>query len=253
LPKGRFATLTSWSYSVYTQYIACPFSVCLDKIQRVRITEPPNPAFIKGNRTHDIADTFVSGTGRSRPVLEEELPPVKKGDEPIKVSLTNVKDVLINMRKKKALTEQLWAFDREWLQVDWKDWDRAWLRVKTDACAETKDPPTVEIVDWKTGRIHDEHKQQRSLYALAGLQLVQIGKLAGGNPDVKLTAQHIYTDTGQRATEEFVMKDLKSLKREWVARTKMMMSDTEFKTKTGRHCSWCRFAKSKGGPCPEKM
>jgi hypothetical protein len=63
----------------------------------------------------------------------------------------------------------------------------------------------------------------------------------------------VYVDTGQDAVENFTMKNLPPLKREWAARIKQMMADTVYPTKTGRHCQWCRFAKSKGGPCPEKQ
>jgi PD-(D/E)XK nuclease superfamily len=233
---GRFATLTSWSYSVYTQYVKCPFSVCLDKIMRVRIEEPPNPAFEKGDRVHSAADVHVGGMGKP-PKLPKEM--------------AHLKARLDGLRKAKARTEQEWAFDRDWMPVSWTDWKRAWLRIKTDVCADTLKPPTVDIVDWKTGRVYDDHKQQRSLYALGGLRLVQIGTLAGGSNDVTLTASHVYTDTGQTATETFGMASLEPLKREWLARTREMMSDTRFPTRTGPHCRWCRFRKSNGGPCPE--
>src|ERR1039458_919889 len=48
----------------------------------------------------------------------------------------------------------------------------------------------------------------------------------GGDKNVKLTAQHVYVDTGQRATEEFLMKHLAPLKREWLSRIQYMMADT---------------------------
>lgn len=236
--KVRFNTLTSWSYSVYTQYIKCPFSVCLDKIQRVRIQEPPNPAFAKGDRVHGAAESHVRITGKP-PALTE--------------GLEKFKAKLDEFRKGKAAVELEWAFDAEYNPVDWRDWDRAWLRIKTDVCQDQKKPPLVQIVDWKTGKVYPDHKQQRSLYALGGLQLVKLGQLAGGSKDVQLTASHCYTDTGQTATEQFTMKDLAPLKREWATRIKQMMSDTTFNTNPGRHCTWCKFAKSKGGPCPEKM
>jgi hypothetical protein len=238
LAKGRFATLTSWSFSVYTQYVKCPFSVCLDKIQRIRITEPENPAFVKGNRVHDAAAVFAGGKGKP-PKLVEELSPIK--------------DVLVDIRKQKPRVEQEWAFDRQWNAVDWRDWERAWLRIKTDVCADSEDPPTVNVIDWKTGKVHDEHKQQRSLYALGGLQLVQLGVLAGGSKKTVLTAQHVYVDTGQRATEIFPFKRLVSLKTEWLARIERMMKDTVYTPKTGSHCRWCKYRKSAGGPCPEDM
>lgn len=235
MPKGRYATLTSWSFSVYTQYIRCPFSVCLEKIQRIRITEPPNPTFERGNRAHDAARDYVNGTGKA-PKIVQELVPVTKD--------------LVALRTAKARAEQDWSFDRNWNPVAWNDWDRVWLRIKTDACADTKEPPTVRIVDWKTGKVYPEHKQQRSLYALGGLQLVELGVLAGGSKDVQLTAEHIYIDTGQSATEKFQFKHLKKLKQEWMARIKQMMSDTVFQPiPSKQNCRYCKFAKSRGGPC----
>jgi RecB family exonuclease len=234
LPKGKFATLTSWSFSVYTQYIKCPYSICLEKIQRIRITEPENPAFVKGNRMHAGADTFIGSIGKAPPIPAELVP---------------IKDKLVKYRKLKARTEQEWAFDRQWNAVAWNDWDKAWLRIKTDVCADTLEPPTVDIVDWKSGKQYDDHRQQRSLYAMGGLQLVQLGALAGGSKDTTLTAQHVYIDTGQAATETYKMKQLPALKREWMARIEQMMSDTVYTPKPGSACRWCKFGKSKGGPC----
>jgi hypothetical protein len=233
-PKPRFATLTAWSFSVYMQYCKCPFSVCLDKIQRVRIVEPPNAALEKGNRIHKNAEDAVRAPGKM-PKLEPEL--------------GRLRPLLRTLRDAKASVELNWAFNNLWHPTGWFAKD-CWVRVKTDACADTKEPPTVTIVDYKTGKVYDDHKQQRSLYALAGLQLVQIGQLAGGSKTTKLTAQHVYVDTTQTATEEFTLKDLKPLKREWEARTKQMLEDTQFPVKEGPHCRWCRFAKSRGGPCP---
>jgi PD-(D/E)XK nuclease superfamily len=238
-PTPKFATLTSWSYSVYSQYLKCPLSVCFDKIQKIRIQEPPNPHFEKGDRVHKAAETYISSTGRT-PALIVELSGAK------------VKKRLTMFRKAKAAVEIQWTFTRNWLPTSWFGTD-AWLRVKTDVCLDTAKPPLVHITDWKTGKVYDEHKQQRSLYALGGLQLVELGQLAGGSQDVKLVAEHLYTDTGFEAAEEFGMQDLKPLKREWTARIKAMMSDTRYPAKTGFHCRYCRFRKSVGGPCPEQM
>jgi len=236
--KGRFEVLTSWSYSVYTRYVKCPYEVCLDKIQRIKIEEPENPAFVKGNRVHDAAAVQVAGSGKI-PRLPAELLPVKA--------------LLVDLRKRKARAEQEWAFDRMWNPVDWRDWKKAWLRIKTDICADSVEPPVVDIVDWKTGKVHEEHKQQRSLYGLGGLQLVKLGALAGGSKDTNLTAQHVYVDTGQSATETYTMKNLEPLRREWLSRIKQMMEDTTYKPHTGYHCRWCKFRKSAGGPCPENQ
>ena len=235
---------------MYTQYLKCPFSVCLEKIQRIRIQEPDNPHLVHGNKAHDAVAVFIGGKAKKPPKVTT---PTEPGRPALVADLERIGDRLVQLRAAKPRTEQEWAFDKQWNSVDWRDWDRAWLRIKTDLCADTAEPPTVDIIDWKTGKVHDEHKQQRTLYALGGLQLVKLGALAGGDRRVKLTAQHVYIDTGQAATEEFGMKNLEPLKREWLARVGRMMADTTYKTRTGPHCRWCKFAKSKGGPCPEKM
>jgi RecB family exonuclease len=256
VPKktSRFARLTSWSFSVYQQWLKCPLSVCFDKIQRVRIQEPPSSVLAKGNYAHKVSELFVGSRAKTPPPLVGEIASPVKGDGKIKVDLRPVKGLLDRLRKNKAKVELEWAFDRAWNPVAWKDWDRAWLRMKIDAMDERLKPPAVDIIDYKTGRVHDEHKQQRSLYATGGLQLVQIGQLANGSKDAVLTASHVYLDwPDTKADEVFKLKDLPGLKREWLARTKQMLEDEEFRPRTGYHCRYCRFAKSKGGPCPEDM
>lgn len=239
---------------MYTQWLQCPMSVCFDKIKRVKIEEPPNPVFVKGNLAHKVAEIHIGSRAKTLPPLIGQAPSPVRGEKPIKIDLAPVKAVVAGLRKLKAKVELEWAFDKNWLPVAWKDWDRARVRMKIDACADTIKPPAVDIVDWKTGKVHDEHRQQRSLYATGGLQLVQLGKLAGGDPKTVLTARHVYLDWPDTGAEErFTMKDLTGLKREWAARTKEMMEDTEFRARTGYHCRWCKFRKSAGGPCPEDM
>jgi hypothetical protein len=187
---------------------------------------------------HKSAENYIGGKGKPPAIIPE---------------LKAVKDRLVTFRKLKAFVEQDWAFTKDWLPTQWNDWTHCWLRIKVDVCAVTKEPPLVQITDWKSGKVYDDHKQQRSLYALGGLQLVELGLLAGGAKDVKVIAEHLYTDTTQSATEEFTMKDLKPLKREWTTRIKQMMSDTRYPARVGSHCRYCKYRKSNGGPCPENQ
>lgn len=197
--------------------------------------EPPNPHFIKGDRVHAEADAFITSIGKKEPLISKEL----KG----------VTVRLQFLRKLKAQVERDWAFTKDYVPTSWFG-DKAWLRVKTDACAvEPIVPPLIHIIDWKTGRVYDEHRQQRSLYALAGLQLASLGQIPGATKDSNLVAAHDYTDTGFTATETFTPKDLKKLKKEWASRICGMMSDTRYQMHEGFHCRFCRFRKSNGGPC----
>jgi hypothetical protein len=249
MAKARFAPLTSWSFSTYAQYLKCAYSVCLDKILKIRMQEPDNPHFVKGNRAHQILDVYVSGEGKTRPSLTDKVTVL---GETVKIDLRAIEPQMQTWRAAKSKrTEQEWAFDRLWNPTDWRDWKTAWVRMKLDVCTDTTEPPHVDVIDLKTGKVHEEHRLQRRLYATGGLQLVQIGTLAGGDKRADLTAQHVYVDTNITATENFKMKDLAPLKREWTARIKTMMNDTTFKPTPGWHCKWCRFRKSAGGPCPE--
>ena len=236
--EKKYATLTSWSYSVYNSYIKCALSVMFEKIQRIKIEEPPNPHFEKGDRVHKSAESHIKGTGKAPTVIPE---------------LVGVKDRLNVFRKMRAMAELEWAFTKDYVQTSWFGRD-AWLRMKVDVCATSSEPPLIQITDWKTGKVYPEHKQQRSLYALGGLQMAELGLLPGiksGDKAVELIAEHLSTDTTQSATERFKMKDLKPLKREWGARIKGMMSDTTYRATTGFHCRYCKFRKSAGGPCQE--
>ena len=224
---------------MYTAWLKCPMSVMFDKIKRIRIAEPPNLHFVKGDRVHKAAEAYIAVPGKKAP--------------PVIPELAAVKGHLELFRKLRAQTERDWAFTRAFEPASWFGPD-AWLRVKVDVCAVEPGPPQlVRITDWKTGKVYDDHRQQRSLYALGGLQMAELGLLPGvaKTPDLKLKAEHLYTDTTQSATEVFALKGLPALKREWAVRIKQMMTDTRYPARTGFHCRYCKFRKSNGGPCPE--
>ena len=88
--EKKYATLTSWSYSVYSSYVKCALSVCFDKVLCIRIEEPPNPHFEKGDRVHKSAESHIKGTGKAPTVIPE---------------LVGVKDRLNVFRKMRAMAE----------------------------------------------------------------------------------------------------------------------------------------------------
>lgn len=270
--KGNLKTLTSWSYSVYTAWLKCPFSVFLDKIAKVRIVEQESVMLAKGNNTHAITQAYVQIKAKptKMALVKEAIKIIETPDmfgkvtkaDPVGVTTactsilgnSEVVAKLDDLRKSKADPEGELAFDVNYQRVEWTNWSRAWLRVKCDAIKSALRPrPIVNIVDYKTGKVYEDHKQQRSLYALAGLQLVQLGHLNNGNTSTEVIAEHIYTDTGQSATEVFPFSKLGALKKEWAGRIKFMMTDTKFPAKPGFACKYCKFGKSKGGPCDKEQ
>lgn len=237
-----FEKLTAWSYSTYSTYLKCPMQICYEKVQRLRMPEESSPVLERGSMIHKNAEQVIAAAKPPEVIPE----------------LVRLADKLASYRKLKAKVEEEWAFTKDWIPTQWRNWKECWLRMKVDALAVTpgktkrQAPPLIQITDWKSGRAYPDHAQQRSLYALGALQLIDLGVLPG-DAKTKVVAEHLYVDTTQSATEEFFLKDLKSLKRQWETRIKDMMEDTTYRVQPGFHCRWCKYRASNGGPCKEEQ
>lgn len=222
------------SYSRYSDYKKCPALAKYKHVNKIR--EPEGAASAHGNDVHRMSQQFAEGQLKKLP---RELAGFKAGFE--------------ILRKVNALCEQEWAFNRDWKKVDWFARD-AWLRVKMDAHYLQSETRTVKkqkvnedvvvAIDVKSGRVYDDHEQQRSLYALGSLLVYPSA--------TRVIVKHWYLDQapGQNeAISEFPADQLPILKREWLARFNPMLNDTRFAPKPGNHCRFCFFRKSNGGPC----
>jgi len=245
IPTPKLVQITAWSYSRYGTYTQCPFKAKLTCIDKMR--EPDSPAGLNGTRVHALAAAFL---GRVMPEfdqtnlkLEQELQRIRKTLKP-PVELNTFTEEFKGLRKLKTLllVEQDWAFDREWQPTSWFG-PQAWLRMKVDLhYLETKKyDTTIHIRDYKTGKKNPDHILQRSLYALgAFLQY----------PDAKrAVVAHWYLDQGVEDVQEWSSTELPKLKKEWLQRTKAMLSDSTFAPRPGEYCRWCWFSKVNGGPC----
>ena len=139
-------------------------------------------------------------------------------------------------------TELKLGFDSEWhLTGSIVGITPTWVIAILDA-AKSKDG-VVDIGEWKSGEPKPTHKNQRELYALAGLRRWM------GCEEVRVTTYYL-EDTAPPArltvkpTAEEKLKDL------WRGRVEEMTSDKLCSPRPGDYCRWmCDFAKSKGGPC----
>lgn len=270
--KQALPLLQAWSYSVYTSWLECPRRTYFRSVAKIRMPEDKGPPLIKGDMVHKAAETYVSTVTRT-PKLEPDiagataqlqtlnLPKLDLAREVANLrtaaaNLAKHKPELEAIRKARGRTEVEWAFTRQYTPTGWFAKD-AWLRIKVDVYTEEYKPqPLLAIIDYKTGKTYPEHRQQRSLYALGGLQLVALGALMSkaDAANVTATAAHWYTDTGFKDTETFGMASLKPLVREWAARTKEMLNDTVYPARpSARACRFCPYKKSLGGPCLEDM
>ena len=199
MPIKEQPTIKTWSYSGWKCYQQCPLKARFKRIDK--LLEPGSPAMDRGTRIHQLAQDFVEGKCKAIP---EEL---KLFAAPFKM-----------LRKHEAECELEWGFTVAWQPCDYMGKD-IWLRVKTDAIfGDPKD--TLVIVDHKTGRIYDDHREQLQLYALAGFIR---------NPEAKkIVAQDWYLDQDAVTEEVFEVSQKEELRKTWERNIYFMLHDTIF-------------------------
>jgi len=98
-------------------------------------------------------------------------------------------------------------------------------------------------IEFKTGKVYPEHATQLRLYALAGFIM---------HPEAtEARAENWYLDGAPSPLVGYVAQRsaLEGLKREFTEFARPLLNDDLYPATPGRHCNWCGFAKSKGGPC----
>lgn len=248
MPTPRLITISAWSYSRFGVYDLCPRKAKFLYISKLK--EPDSDSGLKGTRTHALAAVVASGKvpplDRDNAAFYPELKALVKSRK-LPPELDTFAEEFKALRKTPGVrVEESWAFTRDWVPTGWFA-GNAWLRIKVDLhyLATKKQGfkrvTTVYIRDHKTGKMKDDHKLQRSLYALGALIMY---------PDaVAVEAAHWYLDAGEEKKDVFQASQLEELKAEWLNRTTAMLNDTSFATHAGQHCNWCHFRKANGGPC----
>jgi CRISPR/Cas system-associated exonuclease Cas4 (RecB family) len=233
------AVQKSWSFSRQRDYAVCPEFFKHKYIDKLE--ESVNDAMIRGTLIHNLAEDYVLGYTQKRDDKNRKIGPKKKVTT-LAPELSQFEDEFKMLRKVKAQVELMLTYTKDWAeQCEWTDWNRAWVRVKVDAMYVRKDNVLV-LIDHKTGRIKTEHREQLSLYAIAGfLDQLNIKKVS---------TELWYIDHGQIVDEEYSRDQLDALISIWSKRTKGLLTDTTFKpTPSDESCKYCPYKKSKGGPC----
>lgn len=137
--------------------------------------------------------------------------------------------------------EEKWAVDKKWNIVPWDD-KKSWargifdLRVKSDA--------HLEIKEWKTGKIYEEHAYQKHLYGTIALILFPTYN--------SVTVTGVYFDQSKKAQpapEEYSLSDLPMMKLTWKDRFTRLEKDKDFNPNPTFMCRFCDYSAAKGGPC----
>lgn len=238
---GRFIPIkriTSWSFSRYSDYKACPLKAKLKHLDK--INEPPNPAMARGAAIHNMAEDYLKGKAKT---LSPDLKLFEKEFKQLRE--------IFKRRTNAGVVEDNWAFTKDWQETQWNNWAHCWVRIKLD-CAHFVEDDVLVVTDWKTGKFrpekNEEYVEQLELYALAALLLYP--HLSAVYPYLAYTDQGtVYPPDGEPMV--FTRDDVPKLTKLWAKRVAPMMNDKIFAPRANEGCRWCWYGQSKksaGGP-----
>jgi CRISPR/Cas system-associated exonuclease Cas4 (RecB family) len=209
------------SYSSWSTYKQCPakfkFSY-IDKLPRGAV----HPNAKRGTEIHKSVEDFING---SQPMLHAEI------NSEYGHWITSLKN------NSECLPEPMWLINSDWELID--NEDRAWAKGFFDLQAVSEDK--VEIYEWKTGKIYDEHIEQRFLYGL--IALLKFPKYN------TITVTNVYFDQKKKVAQEFKRENVNFMKDTWAKRFKKVESEQQFPPNPQFLCRYCSFSKQNGGPC----
>lgn len=214
----------AWSYSRLTTYEKCPKKFKY-KIDRVR--EAPSPAMERGSRIHKDAEEFLKGKHKKVPATLLAFEPELK-----------------ELRKLEAVPEEQIAVTSAWQRVEWFS-PEAWLRIVIDARHLIPARQSTKVIDFKTGRMYQEHLDQLELYSLVFFRL-------GRGTLREVEGELWYIDHTEIVHHTFGESEVDDFEFRWRERIDPMLKAKEYPPTPGSHCRWCGFAASKGGPCRDE-
>lgn len=199
----------SWSYSQLSAYEACAHAHMYRRI--VKLPEPTSYAMVKGNEVHALAENYLLGNIK-------ELP----------APLVKFRKEFSKLLELGAIPEEAMSLNNKWEVIPdgWMHPD-AWLRLKLDARIDNY------IVDFKTGKVYDEHVKQGRLYA--NVHMIN-------NSDIhEVDVEFWYLGLGQVVDHTFYREDLAKDIADWERRVAIMHNDTSFNPTPHQWCKYCAF------------
>ena len=138
-----------------------------------------------------------------------------------------------------VLPEHKLAVDKDWVGVGWDSPD-AWCRGILDLLIVPRGAKAT-VYDWKTGKMYDEHYEQKELYAA-----LVFANLA--EEIVEVEAIHVYLDLKKNTTRTYHRTQVEPVHQRWKARADKLLQE-DYTPLPGWYCRYCSYSKLKGGPC----
>lgn len=213
----------SWSLSALGTYEKCPASYKFRYIDKVP-TPAAGGAAARGTELHGAIEHFLTGKTETLP---NEI---------------NFYTQYLNELKKKAIfPEHRIALKRDWTPTGWDSEDRWYKGILDLKAIESPQATEATVIDWKTGKIYDDHDDQKTIYSLA---------VFAEHPSVqRVRAVHVYLDLGKNREKVFSRDEVHQLRLAWEQRVERMDNDHDYIPNPSFKCRYCPYAKDKGGPC----
>lgn len=231
-----------WTFTKLTTYEACPFKARLKFIDKVRV--PEKSVFVRGNAVHEIMELYLTNQ-----LVRKDMY-AALAEHNIVLS-KNIYKMLHTLKRQyvedsdRVLCEKAVGLDRNWQELpDWFHPD-TWARIKMDVIHHNK-RATLEIIDFKTGKMYPEHEDQAIIYGVAGWRMYQ------EIPYRTVRIKHVYLDHGHIEATNFRIIDLEYIEGKILKRIEKMEKEKNFDaTPSKSKCQWCEFSTKRGGCCSE--
>ena len=213
----------SWSLSSLGTYEQCPAKYKYRYIDGID-TKVSSPAMDRGIQLHGAIEAFLTGKAT-------ELPN----------EINFYTQYLTQLREKDIYPEWKIALTREWSPTTWDSDDR-WYKGILDLKALNGGEKTeATVIDWKTGKIYDEHDDQKSIYSLA---------VFAEEPTVlRVRAIHVYLDLGKNREKVYNREQMHELRTSWDSRVLKLEKEEQWIPNPSFKCRYCPYSRAKGGPC----
>lgn len=225
-----------WSLSSLSTWERCPKKYQLQYLEKIPSIR--GKAAERGIDKHKTVELFV----------KNEL-------DKLPYELSHYHQFLTGIRQYENYPEHKIALTIKWQPTEWEAED-AWYRGVLDLKVisgyyneesispevPTRGSPKEAVVyDWKSGKIYDDHDDQKSLYSVAVFSEL---------PSLQtVRAIHVYLDLGKNREQVFHSNQVHQLREHWISRVGKLERDRDFIPNPGYYCRWCSYSRSNGGPC----
>jgi len=234
-----------YSYSKLKAYIDCPQKFDLCYIQGIKI-KPDNIAIQIGSCFHAFMNSYTKQILNTGDKASDGIWAIISGDnkQPYEESIKKEAQKLWRWYEKeflavlaldaKLIPEEEICIDSNYNRVDW--WDKnGFMRAKIDRIDSTFG--NIKIIDYKTGWTKDNDVFQGQIYAWL------LSKISKVMDIFAITMTVCFMNVRHREADEYsvTQDDLKEINAKIFSIVSAIENDTEFKSRTGDHCSHCDY------------